>query len=276
MITAEAIDRLVTLGGGVPEEGRAALLQAKDGSGRQWLYSDAARGYVPIDRVVVLTGGVSNIESFAALVKEEVIRRESQAGEFMTVIFNLNGARFSPDDRVCLDSFTYERTLSPQFTALKGYLGKVLEHKQLVSALQVLRPSIVGYPELIRQFKKVTFNEKTNIVSEPFLTGGVNDNSYSVSVQAQGEGSQSAPTSTTQLPGEFEVELQYARGSEKKYRTTIEVDLSTVLNGERKELRFTLVAPDLPNVEELAIEDEVAHFCAATAPLTRLLILVDY
>jgi hypothetical protein len=189
----------------------------------------------------------------------------------------LKGASFSPDDRVRIDHFSYERALSPQWEALVAVLGKPLEHKQFVQALQLLRPSITDYPDIIRQFKKVSFTDRTNIVSEPTLTLGQNENLYKVDVNVSGGGATDSGQRSTSLPSEFEIVLQYARGSSMKYRMVVELDLTTISKGDRKELRFTLVAPDLPNVVEQAIEDEVIYFRQRTAgELPRLLTLVDY
>lgn len=273
----EAIDKIVALSH-VPEDGREAILTATDGSGKQWLYNDAERRYEPLaDAIVKQSGAVSNIESFIALVLEETKRRpidgKPHNGEFMTVVFNLAGGKFSADDRLRRDHFTYERTLSPQWRALIATLNKPLEHKQLVSALQLLRPSIIGYADLMLQLRKIHFTDKTNIVSEPTLQDGKNENTYGVEVAVTGGTSN---TTRTALPSQFDVNLQYARGSEKRYSTTIEIDLSTIQKGERKELRFTLIAPDLTNVEEAAVEDEVALFREQTKAVPRLLTLVDY
>lgn len=255
---------------------RDAVLELPDGSRRIFLYDDAQQQYSELQRVVIQSGKVSNIESFAALVLEEAKRRgealNAHDGSWMTVVFNTTGGRFAPNDEVRLDEFLYKRTLSPQWLALTTVLNQPMEHKTFVAAMQRLRPSILEYSDLIRQFRKVSFSDKTNIVSEPMLSAGANDNSYQVQIGVMGGGG----TSATAFPSEFEVELQYARGSEKRYRTPIEIDMTTVTRGDRKELRFTLVAPDLPNVEERAIEDEIAYFREMVKDLPRLLVLVDF
>jgi hypothetical protein len=238
---------------------------------------------------------VSNVESFVALVREETLRRvvppltaaavsareasvevePRHNGEFMTVIFSERGARFSPDDRVRLDSFTYTRTLSPQWIALTEGLNKPLEHKDLIRLLQRLRPSILGYEELMRHFRKIHFSDRTNIASEPLLQAGQNANEFKVELEIKG-GVNGPTTQATALPSSFDLHLQYARGSNQAYITTIEVDLSTKMAGDRRELRFTLIAPDLPNVIEQAIDAEVAFFRSQVVDIPRLLILQDY
>lgn len=295
---AEAIEAIRDMS--PAQNGRDSLITIKDPNGhlRHWLYNEGDAKYEPIASVdvVIQTADVSNVESFAALVREETLRRavpltgtdpqpessraarESEVaeelrhnGEFMTVTFSERGARFSPDDRVRLDSFTYTRTLSPQWIALTEGLNKPLEHKDLIRLLQRLRPSINGYEELMRHFRKIHFSDKTNIASEPLLTAGANANEFKVELEIKG-GVNGPTTQATALP----ICLQYARGGNQAYTTTIEVDLSTKMAGERRELRFTLIAPDLPNVVEQAIDNEVAFFRSQVVDIPRLLILQDY
>jgi len=305
-VSDDLVDKIVELS----PSSRDNLLTVDDGHGikRLYIYNDGEKKYAPIDerRIVLQTGEVSNVESFLALVREETLRRGAAVtdsapdnpkstttrkpaakadrsetlavvrhdGSFMTVVFNAKVAKFAPDDRVRLDSFGYERALSPQWNALVGALGKPMEHKDLIRVLQRLRPSIKRYEDLMRDLRKITFSDRTNITSEPLLQAGKNQNEYKVDLEVRA-GTDSL-SQTTALPSSFDVELQYARGGDKRYATTIEIDLSTFIKGERKELRFTLIAPDLPNVEEAAIDDEVAFFRAETADIPRLLILQDY
>lgn len=277
----DAINRLLAL---APSANRDAVLEVKDGSHRLLLFDDAAGVYQPFDRVVIQTGTVSNIESFAALVLEEAERRGGDLGnpgEWMTVTFRdipggvsggpQKGAVFSPDDRVRLDSFTYNRTLSQQWRALCAALGRPMPHLEFIRTLQGLRPSIPKYSELMTQFRKIAFGEQVNIVSEPVMLAGKTENTFGISMEAKAGGT----LTQTSLPSEFHVELQYARNSEAVYPLTVELDLTTAAKGEKKELRFTLVAPDLVNLEQRAVTDEITKFRAAVSDLSRLLILED-
>ncbi|MFZ2490012.1 MAG: hypothetical protein WA208_00870 [Thermoanaerobaculia bacterium] len=270
----EAIEKIEQLAGA---QGRPAVLELEDDSGRALLYRDDLKRYEPLERVVVQTGEVSNVESFGARVLEEARRRNGSDGSFMTVTFRESGATFDPDDRVARDRFRYSRTLSPQWQRLEQSLGKPLEHAAFVRVLQGLRPSIVEYDELMRQCRKITFSDRTNIVSEPLLQAGQNANEYAVQVAVTGGGG-AAGVAATALPSQFGMRLQYARGSAESYPLTVEIDLTTVPKGtDRKELRFVLIAPDLPNVVEQAIADELAAFREQVEDdLPRLLILEDF
>jgi hypothetical protein len=296
------VDKIVQL---APATAREAQIVVGDGhKKRYFLYDDDAAKYVEVvgvERAVLQTGDVSNVESFLALVREETVRRATDVaddgslspatdrkkgatslatkrhdGSFMTVVFGAKGATFSPDDRIRLDAFTYTRVHSPQWSALIASLNKPYEHKEFIRALQRLRPSIVNYEELMRQLRKISFSDKTNIASEPLLQNGQSQNEYRVDIEVRGGVTAGNTSTSTALPSSFDVSLQYARGGEHRYTTTVEIDLSTLMKAERKELRFTLIAPDLPNVEESAIDDEVAFFRSKVEDIPRLLVLQDY
>jgi hypothetical protein len=273
------------------------VIEDKHGQKRQhFLYNDNAGAYEKVlseDVPPPQKGTVSNVESFLALVREQTLRRAPVSettdvkvtkgdcrhdGSFMTVVFSEAGARFSADDRAQTDFFAYERALSPQWARLAESLNKPIDHKTFIRTLQALRPSITNYEELMRHFRKLSFSDKTSIASEPLLEAGRNANEYKVEIELRSGAATGGTTSATTLPSSFEVTMQYARGSEKRYSTTIEIDLSAVMiqNSDRKALRFTLIAPDLANVIEQAVDDEVAAFRLATADIPRLLVLQDY
>lgn len=264
----EAITRVEKL---TTEKLRKPVLDLQDGSNRLYLYNDKAQKYEEVDRWAPSGYGVSNVESFATLVKEAARRKENPTGNLMTVIFSATGATFAADDRDRRDLFAYDRTNSPQWKALLEILNKPMDHPTFVRALQRLRPSIKDYDRIIRHYRKVSFGETLGIVSEPILTDGKSQNAYQVAIEARG-----GAENTTTLPSEFVVELQFTRGSSSRYLMTIELDLSTIPKGDRKELRFTLIAPEVSVVVEQAIEDEVAWFRGEAKDLSELLILVDY
>lgn len=280
--------------------GRVSHLTIDDPSNQKrahLLYNDSESKYEVVSTVDVIPprkGAVSNVESFLALVREETLRRAPaderplkdrdktpgprHDGSFMTVVFSETGATFSPDDRIQVDSFSYDRALSPQWARLVSSLNKAMDHTTFIRTLQALRPSISNYEELMRHFRKLHFSDKTSIASEPLLEAGRNANEYKVEIELRSGAAAGGTTSATTLPSSFDTTMQYARGSEKRYSTTVEIDLSAVMiqNSDRKALRFTLIAPDLANVVEEAVDDEVAAFRLQTADIPRLLILQDY
>jgi hypothetical protein len=288
------------------QNGRETMITIEDPSIQHhhvYIYNDNAKAYERAESILVrppMTGAVSNVESFLAHVREETLRRalvnatvstsvksETSAksdlsprhdGSFMTVVFSESGAKFSPDDREQVDFFSYRRALSPQWQRLIESLNKPLDHKTFIRTLQALRPSIDAYDELMRHFRKLSFSDKTSIASEPMLDAGRNANEYKVEIELRSNAATGGTTSATTLPSSFDVTLQYARGSEKAYTTIVEIDLAAVMipNSDRKALRFTLIAPDLANVVEQAVDDEVKFFRDETADIPRLLILADY
>jgi hypothetical protein len=251
---------------------RSALLPSSDGSGRQWLYNDKEERYEPVDRIVIRKGSVSNVESFILLVKEECRRRSNKTGDMATVVFNGAGATFNPDEKVGLDGFDFERKLSPQFDLLVKSMDKPMIHTQFIRLLQKLKPSIVGYTDLARAFRKVAFDSRTVVSSAPILEKGSAGMEISITLEAKGGG----PGSQVKLPSEISMKMAFARGSDDEYEFKIDVDAALTKVGETASIAFTPIFVDVDTVTERAIDDEVKKFKAATRDLSDLLVLSDY
>jgi hypothetical protein len=241
-------------------ENRDALLTLADG--RTFIYSDNDQEYGEIERFVKFEGSVSTIESFAELVVEYAKRFESKkavgapvtkgpTGKNQTVTFTSNGATYSPDDEDRRHQFTYRRVLSQQWVALTAILGKPLSHKELIRALQTLKPSITNYDVIISAFRRLTVSKDVKLVSEPVLNeSGDSANGYNVQLSVKGG------TSETTLPSELDAYLPFARGSQASYIVPIDVDLS-----ERDGVPIiTLYAQTLPAIADQAVLDEMKFF----------------
>lgn len=229
------------------------------------LYSDCSQSYALL--MPELKRGVSTVESLADVVLEESRRRGNPTGNFMTVMFNEKGGVFYPDDAKRLDLWTYERRLSQQWEFLIKNLGRDMKHLDFIRFLQGLRPSMVDYLAISREFKKVTFDGKTSVTSQPIVENGQAGEQIAFTLDTK-----NGETSTA-MPAGFKLNLQYARGSSIFY--TLEIELDVYLD-ESKQPRFRPVCPDLEAVIEEAITDELNLFKERVSEKDELLTLLDY
>lgn len=230
-----------------------------------YLYNDGKKEYSPL--LPELNRGISNVESLAGAVIEECVRRNNPTGNFMTVIFTEKGGAFYPDDERRLDRWTYERCLSQQWKFLLENLNKEMKHLDFIRFVQGLRPSVINYQALIREFKKVTFDGRTSVTSQPIIEDGQGGSQVSFTLETKNGHTQTA------MPGDIAIELPFTRGSDKKYSLIIELDVA--LN-EMDQVRFRPVCPELEVVTEQAIADEVAFFKEQVKEKSDLLVLLDY
>lgn len=274
MMDASFVEAIV--GAGHPTSvARVPIIKVDDQSDRRFLFDDKEGKYLPLERVVVRSRRVSNIESFVALVIEESRRRDNPTGHFGTVSFSTTGGHFSPDERVALDSFNYIRKLSPQWAALMAALGKPLMHADFIRVLQGLRPSFDAkeYPLLMREFRKVSFDSRTNLVSAPVLTNGKAGSTFEFTIEVKGGGQ-----AETAIPSGFRLALPFARGSAAQYYIDVELDAQMVEREGKKSVAFVLLCPHKEETEERAVNEEVKLFAntVQVAGLNELLILNEY
>ncbi len=230
----------------------------------EYLYSDIAAEYKPL--LPELKRGISTVESLAAVVKEETKRRDNALGSYMTVIFTEKGGVFYPDDKARLDLWTYERCLSQQWQTLLKGLNTETSHLSFIRWLQGLRSSIVGYPDIIREFKKVTFDGKNSVTSQPIIESGAAGKQVSFTLETKNGVTQ------TEMPASIPLVLPFTRGGTALYSLTIELDVA--LQDDR--VVFRPVVPELESVTEKAIADEVNYFEQELDEVTDLLVLLDY
>lgn len=269
----DAIDKLVSLG----TSGRPVLLKLDDGSGRIFMFNDAAKTYVEQERFNARRRSVSNIASFAAMVKAEILRYRSAqptnedqpSAAWPTVVFTDNGGSFHLDDSDDRITFGYARKLAPGFASVSQLVGKPMDHLSLVRCLQGLRSYIVDEPgtpagTLISTFRKVTFERGVRVDSQPLVVDNNGHAAYEMNFSARGGPMQ------TFLPTTIPLVLPYARGG-NRYPTELEVDvtLKDAPAGSTggASLVFTLAWPLQPDFVETAIEDEIGEFRAEVSGL---------
>jgi hypothetical protein len=241
---------------------REISIETKRGT---YLYNDGEKHYSRL--IPEYKRKLSNVESLAVVVTEEAKRRNIDNGQFMTVIFTESGGVFFPDDERRLDEWHFDRCLSQQWEYLAKHLNRPMFHKQFLRFMQGLRPSLgYHYSTLMRDYRKVTFDNNTSVKSQPILESGTAGVLVNMTLSTR------AGDQEIEMPGGFEINLQFAKAGEKIY--TLPVELDVALEDGKPE--FMLVCPTLDSVRDQAIQDEVAFFREATANLPELLILVDY
>ena len=230
-----------------------------------YLYDDGERKYGRL--IPEYSRSLSNVESLATAVLEEASRRNIDNGQFMTVIFTENGGTFYPDDKKRLDKWVFERCLSQQWLHLTKGLNRPMSHKDFLRWMQGLRPSLAeGYPLLMREYRKVTFDHNTSVASQPILENGKAGALVNITLTTK-SGDQDMT-----MPGGFDIVTSFAKAGEQQYVVPVELDVA--LNEGR--IEFMPVCPTLESIKDKAIQDEVGFFREATAKLPELLILVDY
>lgn len=273
----EAIEKLVSLG----TTQRPPQLEAKDGSKRLFIYDDKEARYTPLDRVVIRTIEVSNVESFAALVIEEARRRGRSDGDQMTVAFRPEGGYFKPDETQDLETFRYVRALSQQWQILEA-CPSAMEHRHFVRWIQALRPSFQGqspqkttsdFGAILSAYRRIHIGEKVSVTSQPTLIQGKAEDAVRIEFEMSG-----GKKGEDQVPAEFYLQVRYARGSGPWHNMTVEVDVSLAGEEGKKRLVFSPCVPDLEAVKNEAIEAEATWFRDEVdkAGLSNLLILEDF
>lgn len=269
MIDKTFIESVADLGRKV---GRAPLLEVGH---RTFLYSDEKHCYEEIERYVKQSGSVANVECLVAVVLEEAKRRGNADGSWMTVAFGAGGAFFSPDDKERLDGYGYGRVLSPEWNLITDAVGRGMKHAEFVAFLQSVSSVLADQGPVIRAFRSVDVSRVARIASSPTLTDGKAGVALAVEIAAKVQGGGQAPA-LLRLPDALRFDVQFARGSTDTVRLDAELTLAMIREGEREDLRFGFVIPDLTARSRDAVEQEMRVFRQGVKELPRLLILENF
>lgn len=239
------------------QDRREIILKTQIGD---YIFNDSAEKYERL--IPYLDRSVSNVESFASYVIEYCNREENSDGHEVAVLFSMHGATCYPQDGLLQDKISYARKKSQQWEQIEKLLDREMTHKELLRAFQLLKPSIGGgYADLTNQYKKITFDDKVSVTSQPIVENGSAGAaiSFNYSVASGGQ-------SQTKLPSEFTLTLQFAWGSSRYYDLDIEIDPSLVKDkNENTIIKFTLIAPQIENLKMQAINDEISDFIKETS-----------
>ena len=233
------------------------------------IYSDAEGCYINNQKTVHRS--ISSIKSLIQVVKSEAERQENETGKYFTVIFNQKGGLFVPDDDFLTDVFTFERALSQQWLTLQNQVNKEINHIQLLTLLQKLKPSIQDYTNIFMAYQKVRVIGQSEMTSNPvFDDSGEAEEGFKVKYRLQGGGKEE----TANLPLGFKLSLPYSKASDKKYE--FEVQFLISINPQTNKFMATVICPVFEIIEEKAIFDEVEEFKEQVKDIKEILILEDY
>lgn len=212
---------------------------------------------------------VSTIEAFIDLAKEEARRTENATGHLMTASFTLDGGQLRLDDPKLEVTHSYERKPSHGFEALKGFIDsgrRGVTHKEFIKLLQGLKPWIFNSSEILNAYRKVTFEGKNRVISQPIVENGLAGKEIGFTLEV----GQGAIEMT--LPQSFLIGVPFAMGS----ANSIEVECLIDMALEGSDPRFYVHAPSLQHEVEQAILKEKQQFTYNTEELPKLLKLASF
>lgn len=268
----------------ITEAAYDTIVKVPDGSGRLLVFDPATKKYTETSYVLHQRAfRVSSLSSLAALVVMELGFREDTP---RLIIMKPNGAVFYPDvAHPTYHTHTYTRQLSTPFRVLAECVGKGhMPQVPFVRLLQKLAPYVVQHPtersptgaELVRAYRSVIFDARTTIVSAPFIEDGKSGYAYKLDIETKGARGEAS------LPTVCYVNVPFSTGDNgdstvRGYLVRCEMDVA-VLDGktqnEPKSIVFSLT-PELEEVVEQAIRDEVAALRVATTDVPLLTIVED-
>lgn len=212
---------------------------------------------------------VSTIEAFIDLAKEEARRTENATGHLMTASFTLEGGQLRLDDPALEVAHIYERKPSHGFQALRNFIDKGksgVTHKEFIKLLQGLKPWIFNSSEILNAYRKVTFEGKNRVISQPIVENGKAGKEIGFTLEV----GQGAIEMT--LPQSFLIGVPFAMGS----ANSIEVECLIDMALEGSDPRFYVHAPSLQHEVEQAILKEKQQFADNTDQLPQILKLASF
>ena len=234
------------------------------------LYSDSHKEYKPLIKPINRT--VSNLESLIKVVFEEAERRNNPEGRNMTLIFDKDGATFWPDDITRTDSWIYRRSFTDQWLKFQQAINKQFDHVGFLRTLQALKPSILGYQDFSRDFRKVNISAGESISSAPILEDGNAGSAISFTVQAS-----SGISKTSKLPAEIRFSMPIVKNDLHDSYFEAEIDASLTNDKENKEskIKLSMMFFETDIVIEDLIKNEIEKFVSETQEMDKLLILCN-
>lgn len=268
MTTEQGLSQAILTILGVAEKSqRDTLTTLSDGSARI-LRLLPGGGVEEVERWQARTGTVSNVESLLDVVNNEArLGTLTSDGAGGRVTFTTKGAVFVPDLEDTRHVFTYTRAIAPEWTNFIGGIGTPMTHKEFLRFLKSLGACLVDRAAVLSAYRRVTLTRNSKLTSSPVLVEGAAGGGYEFAVTIDG--------AEDRIPQAFQVNVPYTRGAGRFYFVDVEVDVEE--DEDEGDLRFTIQAPTIPAVADLAIMDEVAHFRSETEEtLPNLLVVVNF
>lgn len=216
---------------------------------------------------------VSTVDSFIDFIREEFKRADNNTGNISTVIINSSGGHFCADDDFKNITCEYQRSLTAGWKALENVANHKINHEQLLTVLQKLRPYIDDFENLYFTLLDIRTIGRSEMVSNPVFFAGENgfgaSSGYKITYKLQ-----SGNQEESILPSRFTVNLPYSRGRQDiLYEVPIEL---MYLNNGNGSIEVLFQIPELEQIEEQALQDEVEYLENKLGEFKDLLVLLNY
>lgn len=233
------------------------------------LYNDADQKYElefsKKDRNVA----VSSIKSFIDYIKEELDRLDNKTGKKATVIISNQGGLFSADDDFGDNHCRYSRAETSLWKTIKSVANRKLNHEELLTTLQKLRPCIADFQTLYRQLLDIRTIGRSEVISNPVFIDGEAGAGYKINFKLQSGNDEQAV-----LPSQFSCTVPYAKGRpEVAYEIPVEL---MFLNDGHGRIEVLFQCAELEQIEEEALQDEVDYLVKNLGEFKDLLVLLNY
>lgn len=188
---------------------------------------------------------VSNVQSFADFIGEELKRRNNPSGKMATAVINSSGGYFTADDDFQRGNCEFTRKLSEQWNYFASSLDRRYGHEEFLRFLQRLSPSIQNFHDLYSNMLDIRIIGRGEMQSNPYYINGEAASGYKIKYKMQdGELEENI------LPDHFVVKMPYAKGN---YKTLYEIQVDLMyLNDGHGGLQILVQAPTFEQVEEQA------------------------
>lgn len=232
------------------------------------VYNDSNEEY-EVKSAQIRSKKVSCVDSFIDFIDEELKRNKNETGKLATVTINENGGYFTADDDFGGKTCEYNRALTILWKTLKAVANQKLNHEQLLTVLQQLRPCIANFEELYLNLLDIRTIGRSEMISNPVFMNGEAGAGYKISYKLQ-----NGTDDESVLPSNFECVVPYAKGRmDVVYKVPVELMFLNNGNG-RIEVLFQVA--ELEQIEEKALQDEVEYLKEKLENYTDLLVLLNY
>lgn len=232
------------------------------------IYSDKNQQYETIARFTRRLE-VSSVNSFIDFIGEELRRLNNETGNKTTVTINSDGGYFSADDDFKNISCTYKRSLTAGWQTLQRYANQKINHEQLLTVLQKLRPFIEDFEELYLKLLDIRTIGRSEMISNPVFVNSEAASGYKITFKLQ-----SGEQDEAELPNQFKLVLPYAKG---RLDITYEVPIELMfLNDGKGNIEILFQCAGLEQIEEQALNDEAEYLKENLKSFTDLLVLLNY
>lgn len=212
---------------------------------------------------------VSSVNSFIDFIREELDRLNNKTGKKATVVINNNGGSFCADDDFQDIACDYNRAITTLWRTLRSVANKRMNHEELLTTLQRLRPCISNFEELYRNLLDIRTIGRSEITSNPVFIDGEAGAGYKISFRLQ-----NGADDETVLPSNFTCIVPYAKGRpDVTYELPIEL---MFLNNGHGKVEILFQCSELERMEEQALQDEVKYLQENLTEFKDLLVLLNY